>query len=112
MKKVIISLGIIFFVLVSLSSCGNKTDKNNEANDSSNVEENSGTCEGAEEFANTLDTRIPACFKADNCEKREDGTFVVHLTSHCPDDMVNDGRGSFGEREVRVGFDGKEYYVK
>jgi hypothetical protein len=112
MKKMIMSFGIMFFLLVSLPSCGNKNDKNNEVNDSSNVEEDSGNCEGAQEFANTLDTRIPNCFKADNCEKREDGTFVVHLTSHCGEDMVNDGRGSFGEREVRVGFDGKEYYVK
>jgi hypothetical protein len=27
-------------------------------------------------------------------------------------DMVNAGRASLGEQEVRVGFDGKEYYVK
>ena len=27
-------------------------------------------------------------------------------------DMVNDGYGSFGEREARIGYDGKEYYKK
>lgn len=71
-----------------------------------------GSCLGAQEYANTLDDRLPPCFKADNCEKLGDGTFLVHLTSHCGQDMVNDGRGSFGEREVRVGFDGKDYFVK
>jgi hypothetical protein len=71
-----------------------------------------GSCKGAKEYANTLDNRLPPCFKADNCEKLGDRTFLVHLTSHCGQDMVNDGRGSFGEREVRVGFDGKEYFVK
>ena len=47
MKKIILSLGIMFFVFVSLTSCGNKKDKNNEGNESSNIEEYSGTCEGA-----------------------------------------------------------------
>jgi hypothetical protein len=64
------SLGIVFFMLISLTSCGNKNDKNNEGNDASNIEENSGTCEGAQEFTNSLDTRIPNCFKADNCGKK------------------------------------------
>lgn len=48
MKKIILSFGIMFFVLVSLASCGNKKDKNNEVNNSSNVDGSNGTEDGQE----------------------------------------------------------------
>jgi hypothetical protein len=112
MKKVMTIFGAMLFASVILTSCNNSKKSDSESSETKKVEVNTGTCEGAQEFANTLDTRLPACFKADGCEKRDDGTFVVHLTSHCGDDMVNDGRGSYGEREARIGYDGKEYYTK
>ena len=116
MKSIMTIFGSMLIVSVFLISCGNSNKSESESSETTietkKVEENTGTCEGAQEFANTLDTRIPPCFKSDGCEKRDDGTFVVHLTSHCGDDMVNDGRGSFGERQARIGFDGKEYYTK
>lgn len=112
MEKVLKFYGAFFFASIMLISCNNSGEKSNSSSNPEQVKENSGDCLGAQRFANTLDTRLPSCFKADNCEKRNDGTFVVHLTSNCGQDMVNDGRGSRGEREVRIGFDGKEYYVK
>ena len=112
MKKVMTIFGAMLIASVILTSCGNSKKSDSESSETKKVEENTGTCEGAQEFANTLDTRDIPCFKADRCEKRNDGTFVVHLTSHCPKDMVNDGYGSFGEREARIGYDGKEYYKK
>lgn len=63
-------------------------------------------------FANTIDKRMPACYKAEDCRKVSNGVFKVRLVSKCGEDMVNDGSGSFGEREVRIAFDGEAYYLQ
>ena len=105
MKKLL----VLFIGLICLTSCSNPKNSSEKEESQEKKVENKGNCSDANDFASSIfigNMKMQMIYgTSGRCEERPDGSFVITF-EHNP--------SYFGENDfaVRVGYDGKEYYIK